>query len=258
MNFRFEKDVEDVRNCGHVVHRLDLCVDEKGNSGGEVPVDLGFQGNEVGYIKVTYIPSETWRERYTGDWGMVRWLADFKGTCGLTDFKTVEDEDGEVIGTEEFLHKDLRKTVNVLSKEIDHHRDWLCNTGELEEMSEEALEAAFDHYTDELWDRYEEDYKRSRRFHVDKPRVDFIRVAKDHRRNGYGTALYRRMTEELDRRLGLSLHDGGLQSDEAEAAWEKLVMLDWNEATVEKYPKKVGEGTKTRYKLSFAQDKQAA
>jgi GNAT superfamily N-acetyltransferase len=83
---------------------------------------------------------------------------------------------------------------------------------------------------------------------VDKPRVEFIRVARSHQRQGYGTALYRRMTEELDRRFGFSLYASQLQRDCAEAAWEKLITLDWNDAEEEEVP---FEGdSSTRYKIS--------
>lgn len=244
MNFRFIEDTEATKadNNGHVVHRVELHVE------GETSRSNAFYGDEVGYINVTYVPSDVWRERYTGDWGMVRWLNDFTGACGFTDCEHVTDENGDITAVNEWLHKDLEKTVRTLSKYLDRRSEQLSKS-DVEEMSEEALEAAFEHYTDKIREEHGEDYDAAREFHVGKPRVEFIRVAREHRRKGYGTALYRRMTEELDRRFGFKLYDGGIQSDEAEAVWEKLVTLDWNKAQEVEYPH--DHKDRTRYKLSF-------
>lgn len=254
MDFRFRKNTigEKCDRNGHVVHRIDLFVDGKDNSGGTE----AFRGEEVGYISVTYVPSKVWRERYTGDWGMVRWLNDYTGACGFMDIEHIEDEDGCFVGTNETLHKDVEKTVKQLSKYVDQYRNRLSEP-EIEEMTKEALEEAFRHYADKIRSEKAEKYETSREFHVDKPRVEFVRVAKPHRRKGYGTALYKRMTEELGRRYGLRLYDGGVQSDEAEATWEHLVTLDWNNAREVPYP---NDSTgRTRYELSIKPEtKQAA
>ena len=258
MDFRFIEDAEGPpsANNGHITHRLELHVPEKGNSGG----CNAFYGEEVGYISVTYIPSKTWRERYTGDWGLVLWLSDFKGLCGVTDHEKIYDEEDRLVGVKENLHKDFEKTVKLLSQTVESYGDRLSSE-EVEEMAEKELKVAFDYYTDKLWERHKSHHKLSRRFHVNKPRVQFIRVAKPHRRNGYGTALYRRMTKELHRRFGFSLHDGGIQRNQAEAAWKKLINLNWNASSVEKYPKLAKRGVnqdkvKTRHKLKWRETKQ--
>ncbi len=260
MDFRFIEDAEGPpsANNGHITHRLELHVSDKDNSGG----CNAFYGEEVGYISVTYIPSETWRERYTGDWGLVLWLSDFKGLCGVTSREQIHNDRGDLVGVKENLHKDLEKTVKLLSQAVESYGDRLSSE-EVEEMAKKELEMAFDYYTDKLWERHEDHYKLSRRFHVDKPRVQFIRVAKPHRRNGYGTALYRRMTEELYHCFGFSLHDGGIQRDQAETAWKKLINLNWNVSSVEQYPKLAKRGVnqdevKTRHKLKWRETKQLA
>lgn len=260
MDFRFIEDAEGPpsANNGHITHRLELHVPEKGNSGG----CNAFYGEEVGYISVTYISSKTWRERYTGDWGLVLWLSDFKGFCGVTDHEKIYDEEDRLVGVKENLHKDLEKTVKLLSQTVESYGDRL-SPEEVEEMADRELEMAFDYYTDKLWKKHKDQHKLSRRFHVDKPRVQFIRVAKPHRRNGYGTALYRRMTKKLHRRFGFSLHDGGIQRDQAKAAWKKLISLNWNISSVEQYPKLAKRGlnqdeVKTRHKLKWRETKQPA
>jgi len=144
--------------------------------------------------------------------------------------------------------------VKSLAKKAMPWSDWITED-ELEEMSESELEERFDFYIEKLHDEFDEERERTKRFHVDKPRVEFIRVARHIQRNGYGTALYRRMTEELDRRFGFELYASQLQRDCAEAAWEKLVTLDWNDATEEELPFK-GDDT-TRYKLSMKPETKA-
>lgn len=253
MDFDFHEDAEAQKGDqrGHVVHSLRLHVDGADNSGGHG----AFYGEEVGYINVTYIPSEVWRELYTGDWGMVRWLSDFTGACGLTDHEHIFDDDGNIVGMNEWLHKDLPQTVHILSKYLDRYDDRLSKF-DVKEMEEDTLEMALGYYVGEIEKQHGEDYEASRRFHVDKPRVEFIRVSKDHRRKGYGTALYRKMTEILDRRYGMKLYDGGLQSDEAQAAWEHLVTLDWNDAREVSFPN--DDRGKTRYELSMKPGTKAA
>jgi len=260
MNFRFIEEAESSpsANNGHITHRLELHVPEKGNTSG----CNAFYGEEVGYINVTYIPLKTWEERYTGDWGLVLWISDFKGLCGATSREQIRNGQGELVDVKEHLHKDMAKTVELLSKRFDSFGGRLSSE-EIEKMSEGELELAFDYYTDKIEERYGGQHKLSRRFHVDKPRVQFIRVAKPHRRNGYGTALYRRMTEELHCRFGLSLHDGGTQRDQAEAAWKKLINFNWNDSATEHFPKLEANGLnqdqmKVRHKLRWKGTKQPA
>lgn len=260
MNFRFIENADGPpsANNGHITHRLELHADEKGKSGG----CNAFYGEEVGYINATYIPSETWRERYTGDWGLVLWLSDFKGLCGATEHEKIYDEEGDIAYVKKNLHKDFEKTVKVLSKRFDSYGDWLSSE-DVEEMADKELEMALDYYTDKIEEKCGDQHNLSRRFHVDKPRVQFIRVAKAYRRNGYGTALYKRMTKELHRRFGFSLCDGGIQRDQAKAVWEKLINLNWNTSSVERYPKLAKRGInkdemKTRHKLTWRETKRLA
>ena len=243
MRFEFTEDTEGTaaNNNGHVVHRLDLHVEGKTNANERF--NNAFEGDEVGYISVTYIPSKTWRERYTGDWGLLRWGSDFHGWCGFLKPSRYEEK-----------FYPFPKVVKSLAKQAMPHRDWITED-ELEEMSDSELEERFEFYIEKLHDRYDEERERTRRFHVDKPRVEFIRVARSQQRQGYGTALYRRMTEELDRRFGFPLYASQLQRDCAEAAWEKLVTLDWNDAEEEEVP---FEGdSSTRYKISMKPETKA-
>lgn len=243
MYFEFEEDVENFES--FVVHQATVHAPGGtesefyvGSVGGEDDV----AENEVGYIKAAYIPSKTWRETYTGDWGLLRWGSDFKGWC---EFRNR-------MGDDEFY--DFPRIVKALAKRIMRCReDWLSDD-DVEEMSQSELEERFEFYMEKAHERFDEERERTRKFHVDKPQVDFICVAKDRQRRGYGTALYRKMTEELDRRFGFSLHASTLQRDAAEKAWEKLITLDWNEA--EEVPTPFVDD-KTRYKIS-AKTKQVA
>lgn len=235
MRFEFDENAEAsaADNNGHVVRRVNLYLPDESNSGDHG----GFDGEEVGYINATYVPSEVWRERYTGDWGLLRWGSDFHGWCGFLD----------PLADDEFYP--LSSVVRSLAKKTMRRSEHLTKE-EVQEMSESELEERFEFYIEKLHDEFDDQREETKQFHVDKPRVEFIRVARGYRRNGYGTALYRRMTEELGRRYGLSLYASQLQRDCASAAWEKLITLDWNDATEEQIPFE-GDGS-TRYKLTFA------
>ena len=232
MNFRFKPNVEEgtmATNNGHVVHRLELFLDEPIEPG-EIELAGGVSGDgEVGYINVTYVPEEVWEERYSGDEGLLRWLDDFKGKHFKPD------------------RYELSKTVRGLSKECEGWHDWLSKE-DVEEMSEEELENLFDVYLSDLWDEYETEWKNTYRYHVDKPRVEFIRVLNDYQRNGYGTKLYRKMAEILNEEYDMKLHSTNLQREAAEKTWDSLLKEDWSKAEEVEMPFENDDGT--RYALS--------
>lgn len=197
MRFRFSEGVQ-FRGGGEVVHRLDLFVEGKSAD------KSGFAEGSVGYIKVKYIPSKKWQELYTGDWGFARWLADFAFMGGLKEKERRFNEDEEFVGMEEWIPKNKRRVATAICDKL----------GVSDTSFEQAIKLAKS--------RFAVDYRISKRKHVDRPMVEFIEVAEDHRRNGYGTALYRRMALELNRRFGLGLHGSFAQSKEAQATWRHL------------------------------------
>jgi GNAT superfamily N-acetyltransferase len=236
MHFRFKPSVEKgtaATNNGHVVRRLELFLDDPVEPE-DFELSGGFSGDgEVGYINVTYITEESWERLYTGDSGLLRWLNDFQGA----HFKPEKHS--------------LEKTVKLLSQKCENWHDWLSDD-EVEEMSQEELEVRFDSYTSELWEKHRTEHENTRKFHVGKPRVEFVRVKERFQRNGYGTALYRRITEILQERYGLCLYSTNLQSESAVATWEHLLEAEWSEVEEVEVPfdKDLPGCDNTRYELS--------
>lgn len=235
MDFRFKEDTEGTaaNNNGHVVHRLEAHMEgETGDEHG------GMEGDEIAYINVTYVPSETWENDYSGDWGLLRFADHYRGWCGFLHCEAFDDKSG---------FKPLSEVVRSLSRKVIR-RSERPSREECQNMNRDELEVRFDHYIEKAWEELEEDWESAKQFHVDKPRVEYIYVSEDFRRQGIATKLYKRMATELERRYGLHLHSSTVQRDEAEAAWEKLITLDWNDHEEEFIPFP-GSG-KVRYKLS--------
>lgn len=62
------------------------------------------------------------------------------------------------------------------------------------------------------------EFAKFRRFHVDKPLVDYIRVYEEHRRQKIGLALYTHVARQLAEE-GFPLYASGIQSEAAQAVW---------------------------------------
>lgn len=229
MNFRFEPYVQEGIKAtldGHVVHRLEahLEASEPDYVGFE---DQQFENGEVGYIQVTYVPSEEWERRYTGPEGFLRFMGEMKGWLS----KTAEWS--------------RRKQVVEMSRRLDSFGNKFSKS-DVQALSDHEIEMAFEHYIGKLEEKYGKERKNARKFHADKPRVEFIRVAENYRRQGIGTALYRKMAEILNDN-DMPLCSTNLQREAAEKAWEALVQKDWAEPNETQLPFEGDD--KTRYEL---------
>jgi len=161
---------------------------------------------EVGYIKASYIPRDVWEEKYSGDFGFIRWLRDMKS----------------VIYPDRKMNGPIGAYTSGFSRDVDEYRNWITNDKETYyQKSETEKRTLFWEYVERLKTKYWEEYEKDFDFHVDKPLVDYINVEPEHRRNGIGSALYERMAKTLANRFGLRLYASGIQTGEAKKAWEK-------------------------------------
>lgn len=238
IEFGFKPNVEGEKanNNGYVVRRLEVFGPENPDYGEFGPMG-GICGGEVGYINVTYITEENWEKRYTGKYGIVRWISDFKNVpISVPGESPIERK------------SPFQNLVKNLSKEAERSRsDWLSRS-KAEEMSRSELESLFDVYKSAIEDKYEKEKSACKEFHVEKPRVEFVHVAKNYRRRGIGMALYKEMTRILNEHYNLPLHSTNLQREAAEKLWDKMVTLDWNTADEVEYP--FEDDDRTRYALS--------
>jgi hypothetical protein len=76
-------------------------------------------------------------------------------------------------------------------------------------------------YLEKVKNKYQSRMENFKNFHVDKPIVDYIRVFDNHRRQRIAIALYEYGAKWMAKK-GMKLYASGIQSDEAQAAWEWL------------------------------------
>jgi len=186
---------------GHVVHRIEAYLPE-----GEQLQSQGsgdWTGNEVGYIKITYIPSNYFEEKYGGKVGMLRFADDFMG----------------------WLFRDpivIPRAISEISRRIDSYHERVSRK-EVQKMEMEERFDLFEDYMDRVVENYGGVREEKKEYHVDKPRVEYIQVADGYKRQGIGTQLYKEASRWMEEEFGLRSYSSTLRSDAAEAVWKSMV-----------------------------------
>lgn len=157
----------------------------------EAYVEEGGYQKKVGYLKISYIPLERFQEVYPTIW---HFMSHQKGWAL-----------GEAL--------DQLDDINVLWKALFVYVGYHSRPDVPEEEKRQVIERTAQ--------RHQEEFREFRRFHVNKPLVDFIRVDPNWRRKGIGQTLYKKGAEIMAQR-GMKLHASGIQEDEAKAAWKKM------------------------------------
>ena len=88
-------------------------------------------------------------------------------------------------------------------------------------MSQSELSKIKTKWLASLEKRYGRQFEDFKKFYKGKPLVDYIRVKPDFQRKRIGTALYEKAARWLAKK-GLKLYASGLQSQEAQAAWDRM------------------------------------
>lgn len=147
----------------------------------------------VGHIKVSYIPMENFMKLYPT---ILHWIV-------------LKSHDHKIL--------DHLDDIDFIYNEIS--RGWGRGWGR-DKTKEDKIK-----YINSFIDAYRDEYRRFKRFHVNKPMVDYIDVKKNKyenlRRQGIGEALYRKMSEIMKDK-GMKLHASGIQSDDAKASWRSM------------------------------------
>lgn len=199
LEFKWIESTDEVSvNQGWIVHELKAFLD----------------GDEVGYIKASYIPEERFEKVFPT---VFHYLSNVRGKLILNR------GDGKSVGSnrDEFPDdiKDFAESLHQYARgEMRTHPDYPAYG---DEVSEEKWAEIAEYYVEKYKERYGDDYSRFREWYVNKPYVDYINVKREYRRRGIGFQLYKRMAEILGER-GMVLYASSLQSEEAQAAWEKL------------------------------------
>lgn len=208
ISFEVVKDFEGDKNRGWRVDKINAFVD----------------GQQAGYIKLSYIPRERFVRHYPT---IFHFLAKIKGMGEMIIGSSWTD----IRHYREYSDDELRKFVK--NARFRLLRDESLNVNELDrdDLLKQAL--ALEQRANE---EYGEMFQKFETFHVDKPLVDYIRVfsqgeyvnrdsnersRRDFQRQRVGEALYLKGAEYL-KAQGLRLHASDTQSPQAKAAWQML------------------------------------
>lgn len=145
---------------------------------------------EMGFIKVSYIPLTLWKRLYPDP---LHFLAAFRGW-----HLPLGENDIYALATAVALY--WRHKVNVTFDSVEECEAFLdaCRASKREEI---------------------QDFRKAV---VDNPYVDYIKVHEKWRRQGIATFLYSEAAKYMASHYGLTLKGVGLQQPAATAVWEKM------------------------------------
>ncbi len=184
--------------------------DNRGWQVDEVKAYLG--GDEVGYLKIAYIPAERFKKWYP------------------SILNYIQQIDGNSIFPYKYRGLDWKKIpVDVLQQSVYSmaqaaHVGW----DESNRLQQEAKDAP-GHWIFDLYSKLEKQIekekgprmRRFKKYFVNNPYVDFIQVDYHYRNQGIGTALYRAGHAWMKSK-GMKLHASGTQTSDAKRAWQSL------------------------------------
>lgn len=178
-----------------------------------------LDGKEVGYLNMSYIPRARFMARYTA--GVLSYCDLMEGHCL---FDRSEGRGGKSHDIASFDDETLRLFVRRAAWTF-LHRDFSMGD-ELAAMDRSAMLALVSTITERATLLHQNKFDAFRRFHVDKPLVDFIRVDDELQGRGIGLALYAEGAKWMAEKR-MQLRSSSLQSTGAPAAWRKMEALGW-------------------------------
>lgn len=194
LNFEYEKNVAERTNKGFIVNKLKTFIHSR----------------QVGYLKIAYVPSEDVDYYFPT---IFHFMDQVKGWHLLEhedDFNSPKVYPGD----EEFA-KEAHNRRGI--QKVDDFPDWR----EYDEVSDERWEELADYYKKEIRETFNDQFQKYLDYYVDKPYVDYSSVDEDYRRRRIGFNMYKKMAKMLGEK-GMVLYSSTIQTDEAQAVWEKL------------------------------------
>lgn len=195
VQFKRIEDSEGDDNRGWQVDKLEAILD----------------GENVGYLKMAYIPKERLKEWYPT---MLSYISQMKGSHVLPygyEKKQIKDIPADLLRQCLFM---ARQAVGRRYPNFDQQRAD-------RQLPDEQVYAEFAKLEQQAQKEFKQKWQDFVNWHVDKPVVDFIRVESDLHRKGIGTALYRAGHQWMKEK-GMKLYASTLQQKEAAAAWERM------------------------------------
>jgi GNAT superfamily N-acetyltransferase len=195
--------------------RFEYVEDSEGdnNRGWQVDKVVAYLGeHEVGYLKLAYIPAERFKKWYPS---ILNYIQQINGSI-------IFPHEYRATHWTEIPIDTLRKSIYSIAQ--------VAGVGWHESNSlQEQAKTAPDKIVRQMIHSFEIDiekekgplFRRFKKYFVNNPYVDYIKVNDEYKRQGIGTALYRAGYEWMKSK-GMKLHASGTQSDDAKAAWMSL------------------------------------
>lgn len=163
-------------------------------------------GNLAGYIKISYIPSG----KFDKD------IVEYLKLHGRIHCSWKYDERADLL-----YHSTWSLLNCVRGLSYAERNDELCK---IEAMSvERGAKYIEDNYLDDIKARYQRQWDEDIAYHVNKPKVDFIRVEDNYRGSGLAEQLYIRAAKWMREEFGLPFRFSSLQSDQAKAVMNRMI-----------------------------------
>lgn len=160
-------------------------------------IEAFVDGKEVGYLTISYIPKVYFKMFYPSVWHYATYIQ------GWTNPKILES----------WKNKDWPG----LLKAVFPYPGFYYAT-DVSKMSDKDIQKELERGSKSLIS----DLQKFKQWHVDKPKVDFIRVEDSWKRQGIATALYNYGAKWLAQVHHLPLYASTLQKPEAAAAWDRM------------------------------------
>lgn len=207
ITFKRIEDSEGDNNRGWQVDRLDAYVN----------------GKRVGHLKMSYIPKERYERYYPT---ILNFISSISGHV-ILPYKKTHLHYSELSDDE--LRETIRNGYHIFDRrrlEYDYSSNsYSINGVQLNDMTRPQLLA----HVEEIIDLANENFNHNRpmgfkwfkKYYVNKPIVDFIKVDDEFQRQGIGFALYKEGSNWM-REKGMKLYASSIQSDDAKAAWKAM------------------------------------
>lgn len=193
-------DKGDQLSRGWVVHKIEAFINKK----------------PAGWIKISYVPDEKFKKEYSN---IVQFAEKIAGNLFSLGREYDHLRNKADYPTDNFNNYPLIVQVYGLHTQV---QAWPGYTYEkLEELSNKELLELKEKFLKMLWKRHGKRFEEFQDFHINKPLVDYIKVYPEFQRQRIGVALYEKAAKWLAGK-GMKLYASGIQTNEAQKAWEWL------------------------------------
>lgn len=196
VRFEYDEDSEGDDNRGWQVDKIEAYIGDQ----------------NVGYLKLAYIPAERFKKWYPSILNYIQQIS------------------GNIIFPQEYRGTHWTKIpIDVLRKYV-YNIAQVAGVGwnESNSLQEQALNAP-EKWVRQLYHSLEQKiqkekgglFNRFKKYFVDNPYVDYIKVDDNYKKQGIGTALYRAGHAWMKSK-GMKLHASNTQTPDAQGAWKSL------------------------------------